>query len=460
VIEAVRFTKEMMMSERFDLIVLGAGSGGLSVAQRGARLGARVALFDADALGGTCANRGCVPKKAMWYAAQIADMHRLAGDIGFETTPIHLDWARFRDLRDRYIAGIRQRCATRLGTAGIRVIPETARLVSTDTVVTEQGLQASASHIVIATGARPRRLDMPGFELGLLSDDIFKLDARPRRIAIVGGGYVAVEFACMMHSLGCEVDLLVREHVLASFDHELVETLVTQMQKRGIKVLRHTRIKAAGGRPDAVTLETADGSEYGAYDAVLWAVGRAPNSAGIGLETLGVACDEQGHVLVDAFQNTSVPGIYAVGDVTDRRALTPVAVAAGRALADRLVGGHADAKFDDSAIPSVVFAEPPLGMVGLTEQQARARYGDAVSVRSGRYTPLLMMVAGRSEQSVVKLICVGDDRKVVGIHVLGPGSDELLQGFAVALQKGLYWRDLKTAIAIHPTAAEELLLLH
>ena len=448
------------MSERFDLIVLGAGSGGLSAAQHAARLGARVALFDADALGGTCVNRGCVPKKAMWYAAQIADMHRLAFDIGFETTPIHLDWARFRDLRDRYIAGIRQRYAMRLDTAGIRVIADTARLVSADTVITGQGLQASAPHIVVATGARPRHLDIPGFELGLLSDDIFALDARPRHIAIVGGGYVAIEFACMMHSLGCEVDVLVREQVLAGFDQELVETLVMQMQKRGIKVLRHTPLKAAHGQRDAITLETADGGEYGVYDAVLWAVGRMPCSGGIGLEGLGVACDEAGHILVDAYQNTSVPGIYAVGDVTDRRALTPVAVAAGRALVDRLVGGHADAKFDDGAIPSVVFAEPPLGMVGLTEQQAHARYGDAVNVHTGRYTPLLMMVAGRSEQSVVKLVCVGDDRKVVGIHVLGPGSDELLQGFAVALQKGLYWRDLKAAIAIHPTAAEELLLLH
>jgi glutathione reductase (NADPH) len=449
----------MMMSERFDLIVLGAGSGGLTVAQRGAKLGARVALFDADALGGTCVNRGCVPKKAMWYAAQIADMHRLAADIGFETTPMQLDWARFRQLRDRYIAGIRQRYTTRLDTVGIRVVPETARLVSNDTVVTERGLQASASHIVIATGAHPRRVDIPGFELGMLSDDIFTLEAAPRHIAIVGGGYVAVEFACLMHGLGCEVDLLVREHLLAGFDHELVETLTAQMQARGIRILRDTQIQKARGTPGAITLQTTDGNEPGIYDALLWAIGRAPSSGGIGLEHLGVACDEGGHVLVDAFQNTSVPGVYAVGDVTDRKALTPVAVAAGRALAERLFGGDADSRFDDSAIPSVVFAEPPLGMVGLTEQQARARHGDAVSVHSGRYTPLLLMVAGRSEQSVVKLVCVGEDRKVVGIHVLGPGSDELLQGFAVALQNGLYWRDLKAAIAIHPTAAEELLLL-
>lgn len=447
------------MSERFDLIVLGAGSGGLSAAQRAAKLGARVAMFDPDALGGTCVNRGCVPKKTMWFAAQIADMHRLAADIGFETTPMRLDWARFRTLRDQYIAGIRQRYAARLETAGIRVVPEAARLISPDTVVTEKGLQASAPHVVIATGARPRRLDMPGFELGMVSDGIFELDAPPRHIAIVGGGYVAVEFAGVMRGLGCEVDLLVRDQLLAGFDSELVDALARYMQEHGIRIVRNTRISAARGTPGAITLDAEDGTGYGAYDALLWAIGRVPNSDGIGLQALGVACDEQGHVWVDAFQNTSVPGIYAIGDVTDRRALTPVAVAAGHALADRLVGGQPDASFDGSVIPSVVFAEPPMGMVGLTEQQARARYGAAVSVHSGHYTPLLLMVAGRSEQSVVKMVCVGDELKVVGIHVLGRGSDELLQGFAVALQKGLYWRDLKAAISIHPTASEELLLL-
>ncbi|GGA36570.1 glutathione-disulfide reductase [Dyella nitratireducens] len=448
------------MSERFDLIVLGAGSGGLSAAQHAARLGARVALFDPDALGGTCVNRGCVPKKAMWFAAQIADMHRIGAEIGFETTSLRLDWARFRTLRDQYIAGIRHRYATRLDMADIRVMAEAARLASNDMVVTAQGTQFSAPHIVIATGARPRRLDMQGFELGMLSDQIFMLDAPPQHIAIVGGGYVAVEFACVMRSLGCQVDLLVRENLLTGFDLELVEALAVQMQSHGIRIVRNTQIKAARGQPGEVTLEATGGVEHGIYDAVLWAVGRVPNSDDLGLEQLGVECDEAGHVLVDAFQNTSVPGIYAVGDVTDRRALTPVAVAAGRALAERLIGGHADAKFDDSVIPSVVFSEPPLGSVGLTEQQARARYGDAVNVHTGRYTPLLWMVAGRSEQNVVKLLSVGEERKVVGIHVLGPGSDELLQGFAVAMQKGLTWQDLKSTIAIHPTAAEELLLLH
>jgi glutathione reductase (NADPH) len=448
------------MSERFDLIVLGAGSGGLSAAQRASRLGARVALFDPDALGGTCVNHGCVPKKAMWFAAQVADMHRLGMEIGFESTPLRLDWARFRTLRDQYIAGIRHRYAVRLDMAGIHVLNEAARLVSADTVTTAKGLQVSAPHILIATGARPRKLDIPGFELGMLSDQVFALDAPPQHIAIVGGGYVAVEFACVMRSLGCRVDLLVRENLLTGFDRELVEALAVQMQAHGIRIVRNTHITAARGQPGMVTLEASDGGAYGVYDAVLWAVGRVPNSGGLGLETLGVECDEWGRILVDAHYNTGVPGIHAVGDVTDRRALTPVAVAAGRVLVERLFGQGEGAAFDESAIPSVIFSEPPMGAVGLTELQARARYGDAVNVHTGRYTPLFWMVAGRSEQSVVKLVTVGAERKVVGIHVLGPGSDELLQGFSIAMQKGLYWRDLKDAITIHPTAAEELLLLH
>jgi glutathione reductase (NADPH) len=448
------------MSERFDLIVLGAGSGGLTVAQRAAKLGARVAMFDPDALGGTCVNRGCVPKKAMWYAAQMATMHRLAVEFGFDATPMRLDWAHFRKQRDHYIAGIRHRYEKRLEAADIHVVTEAARLTSADSVETTSGLRASATHIVIATGTHPRRLDLQGFELGMLSDDIFTLEAAPQHIAVIGGGYVAVEFACVLRALGCKVDLFIRESMLNNFDAELVAVLAEQMQAHGIRIVRHAQVIAAEGKTGAITLKTDNSASHGVYDALLWAVGRVPNSAEMGLEALGVACDEEGHILVDAFQNTSVSGIYAVGDVTDRWALTPVAVAAGRALADRLIGGDDHARFDDSAIPSVVFSEPPLGMVGLTEQHARARCGDDISVHSGRYTPLMYMVAGRFEQSVVKIVCAGADRKVVGIHVLGPGSDELLQGFAVAMQKGLYWHDLKAAIAIHPTAAEELLLLH
>lgn len=447
------------MSERFDLIVLGAGSGGLTVAQRAARLGARVAMYEPGTMGGTCVNRGCVPKKAMWFAAQWAQAQRLAADIGFAVTPAPLDWARFRRQRDDYIAGIRGRYAQRLDGAGIRVIPEAARFTAADSVVGTGGTACSAPQIVIATGARPRRLDLPGFGLGMVSDDIFGLEAPPRHIAIVGGGYVAVEFAGVMHALGCAVDLLVHQHLLAGFDQELVEALAAQMQARGISVLRGVDVAAAQGEPGTIRLQESGGAVHGPYDALLWAVGRTPNSDRLGLEAIGVACDERGHVWVDPFQNTSVSGITAIGDVTGRKALTPVAVAAGHALAERLAGGHAEARFDYEAIPSVVFAEPPLGMVGLTEREARALHGDAVRVRSGHYTPLQLMVAGHEGQSMVKLVCVGDEERVVGIHALGPGTDELLQGFAVALRQGLRWRDLRSAVAIHPTAAEELVLL-
>lgn len=448
------------MNHRFDLIVLGAGSAGLTVARRSAKLGARVALFDPDALGGTCVNRGCVPKKAMWFAAQWAQAQRLAADVGFAVTPAPLDWARFRRQRDDYIAGIRRRYAQRLNAEGVTVVSSAACFAAADMVADAGGTHYHAPQIVIATGARPRRLDIPGFELGMLSDDIFMLEAAPRHLAVVGGGYVATEFACVMHALGCQVDLLVRGGLLSGFDDALVEALAAQMQARGIRIVRDVEVVVAQGAPGEIRLHDADGAGHGPYDALLWAVGRTPNTGGLGLDAAGVALDAAGHVLVDAFQNTRVPGITAIGDVTGRHALTPVAVAAGHALAQRLFGDEPQVHFDYQAIPSVVFAEPPLGGVGLTEREARERHGDAVRIHAGSYTPLQFMVAGRHEQSMVKLVCTGEDERVLGIHALGPGTEELLQGFAVALRMGLRRGDLKSSVAIHPTAAEEVVLLH
>lgn len=448
------------MTERFDLIVLGAGSAGLSIAQRASGLGAKVALFDPDALGGTCVNRGCVPKKAMWFAAQWAQAHRLGAEIGFAAVSPTLDWHRFRRQRDGYIAGIRQRYAQRLEAQGVRLLPAAARLVAADRVEDDTGRRHGAPQIVIATGARPRRLDIPGFDLGMVSDDIFALDAPPGRTAVVGGGYVAIEFACVLHALGCEVDLLMRGQPLAGFDEELVHRLLAQMRARGIGIVHDLAVAAVEGGPGSIRLRDTTGRQHGRYDALLWAVGRTPNTRELGLDGVGVTCDEEGHVQVDALQNTSVPGISAIGDVTGRHMLTPAAVATGAALARRLFGGEPEARFDDGLVPSVLFAEPPLGGMGLTEREARARHGDAVRVEAGRYIPLQLRVAGRGEQSMVKLVCVGEDQRVLGIHALGPGTDELLQGFAVAMRMGLRRRDLENTLAIHPTAAEELVLLH
>lgn len=442
-----------------DLIVLGAGSGGLATAFRAAHHGARVALLDPAVPGGTCVHRGCVPKKALWYAAQLARGQTLAGEYGFPATSGALDWEHFRQLRQRYIDGIAQRYMQRLESSGIQYVAQAGRFVDASTVEDAAGGQWRAPHVLIATGARPRRLDLPGFELGLVSDDMFGLHALPKRMAVVGGGYVAVEFAGLLRAFGCEVRLLARGRLLESFDAELVDALAERMQGDGIGLIQPVRVRAVHGHADGLMLEGDDLSTGGPCDGVLWAIGRVPNTERLDLDVPGIALDPQGHVPVDDWQNTSVDGIYALGDVTGRKALTPVAVAAGRRLADRLFGDDPQARLDYENIPSVVFAEPPMGTVGLTEAEAREAHGDRVKVYRSRFTPMQLALVGRRESSIMKLVCMGADERVVGVHVLGAGADEMLQGFAVALKMGARKRDLDATVAIHPTSAEELVLM-
>lgn len=447
------------MADSFDLIVLGGGSGGLAAAFRAARHGARVAMLEPGALGGTCVNVGCVPKKALWYAAQLAQEQQLARDYGFATNPGPFDWEHFRQLRQSYIDGIRQRYAVRLAEAGIQVFAETGRFVSPDTVATSCGDELRATQILIATGGRPRRLDLPGFDLGLVSDDIFALHQLPRRIAVIGGGYIAIEFAGLLRALGSEVTLHVRHRMLTDFDAELVDALGERMREQGITMTGQVQVSGLHREGEDLVIDDEVNGPCGPYDAVLWAVGRVPNSDRLDLDAAGVHVDEDGHVVTDAWQTTNVPGISAVGDVTDRPQLTPVAVAAGRRLADRLFGREPDSRLDYENIPTVVFAEPPLAMVGMTEAQAREFHGDQVRVYRSRFTPLQLAVAGRVFPSLMKILCVGEDERVVGIHVLGPGADEMLQGFAVAMKLGLRKRDLDATVAIHPSSAEELVLM-
>lgn len=447
------------MTASHDLIVLGAGSAGLATAFRAAQHGAKVALLEPDALGGTCVHRGCVPKKALWFAAQVAQAQQLALEFGFATQPGPLDWERFRRLRQRYVDAIDQRYAQRLQKAGVQLLRRAGRFVATDVIELTDGSRLQAAQIVIATGARPRRLALPGFELGIVSDDMFALHALPRRIAIVGGGYVAVEFAGLLRALGSEVDVLAHERLLESFDEEMVQALTQQMEAQGVRLSLQSAVRAVYRTSGGIMLDDVSAGARGPFDALLWAVGRVPNTEALALDVAGVHVDDRGHVRTDARQDTSVAGIHAVGDVTAHKALTPVAVAAGRRLADRLFGGQPDALLDYANIPSVVFAEPPLGMVGLTEAQAREQYGDGVTSHCTRFTPMQWALAGRKEQSVMKLVCAGAEERVVGIHALGPGVDEMLQGFAVALKLGLHKRDLDATVAIHPTSAEELVLM-
>lgn len=440
----------------FDYIVIGAGSGGLASAFRAARYGARVALVEPGALGGTCVNLGCVPKKAMWYASELAHDMARACDYGFEILPGPLDWNHFIDRRRGYIQRIHASYRERIEAAGMTLVPSRGRLLDAGHVGTDtQTLKAP--HILIATGARPRRLDTPGFGLGMVSDDFFDLRACPDSVAVIGGGYIACEMACMLHALGARVDLYARSGLLSQFDEELGEALTQALSAQGVGVHLHAPVPALHKDGHGVRLEGVEPGQCEVYTRALWALGRIPNSEG--MHHPGLELDEEGHVRVDAKQDTRLPGVHAVGDVTGRAALTPVAIAAGRQLSERLFGGKPDACLDYSMIPSVVFTHPPVATVGLSEIQARKQHGDLVRVYRSRFTPMASALTTHPQKALMKMVCAGPEQRVVGLHVLGPGCDEMLQGFAVAMKMGARKADFDATVAIHPTSAEELVLL-
>ena len=452
------------MSDAFDLIVIGGGSGGLAGAFRAASHGARVALLEPGALGGTCVNVGCVPKKAMWLAAELAQKIDLARQLGFDLpdTPPALDWREFIADRQRYIENIHASYRKRLDAAGIVLLPQRGRLVGPDAVECADGVRLRAAQILLATGGHPVRPAIPGAEHGIDSDGFFALCDAPERVAIVGAGYIAVELAGVLQALGSRVDLFVRgPRLLASFDADLAAQLVEDYRQHGIHTHFDYALRAIEkDRDGRVRLRDAANVATDLYDTLILATGRIPNTAGLGLDVAGVACDARGFVVVDAQQRTSVAGIHAVGDITPQPALTPVAIAAARRLMDRLFGGQPDAAVDLADVATVLFSHPPIGKVGLNEAEARARFGDGdVHVYRTSFRPMLHALADSPQRSLFKLVCVGEDRRVVGLHLLGEGVDEMLQGFAVALKRGITLQDLHDTVAIHPTSAEEIVLL-
>lgn len=449
------------MAHDCDLAVIGGGSGGLALAQRAAGHGARVVLYEPGRLGGTCVHLGCVPKKAMWLAAQAADQLPLAAALGFRVDAGGLDWPAFLARRRAYVERAESGYARRLAELGVTVVAERARLLPGRRVVSASGAR-SAAHLAIATGGRPRRLAVPGFDLGHVSDEVFALERPPRRVVVVGGGYVAVEMASLLAGLGSEVELLVRgARLLDGFDEGIGEALATAMRARGVVVSTGVEVTAVELAADGTrSLACAGGGGRAGVDWLLWAVGRVPNSEDLGLAEIGLATTASGHIAVDARQQTGVDGVYALGDVGDQPALTPVAVAAGRRLADRLFGGMPEACFDPAQVPTVVFALPPVASCGLSEAQARERHGDAaVSIHATRFRPMREALAGRDEPVWIKLVCVGPEQRVVGLHLVGPGVDEILQGFAVAMRLGATRADFNATVAIHPGSAEEVVLL-
>ncbi|HEX7381140.1 MAG TPA: glutathione-disulfide reductase [Nevskiaceae bacterium] len=450
------------MTDDFDLVVLGGGSGGIAAARRGASYGARVALVECARLGGTCVNVGCVPKKVMWHASQIADMLHDAPGYGFpaalaDATQRH-DWAALRTRRERYIERLNGIYAANLDKDGVELVRAHGALAGPRDILAG-GRRLRAARTLVATGGRPASLPVPGAELAIDSNGFFALDACPRRVAIVGAGYIAVELAGVLRGLGAEVDVLVRgDRLLRHFDAMVSEALLAACTDSGIRVHFHARVKAIAKGAGALDATLDDGTTL-AVDCVLLATGRVPRTADCGLEAAGVALGAKGHVVVDAWQETNVAGIAAVGDVTPAPELTPVAIAAGRRWADRVFGGMQDRRLDYENIPSVVFTHPPIGTVGLTEDAARARFGAGVKAYTSRFRALYYGVLEHKRESRVKLVCAGPEERVVGVHVVGTGADELLQGFAVAVRMGATKRDFDDTVAIHPTSAEELVTL-
>jgi glutathione reductase (NADPH) len=446
-------------TQAFDLISIGGGSGGLACAQRAAEYGAKAAVIESHRLGGTCVNVGCVPKKVMWNAASVALSLADAGDYGFDVDVHDNDWAVLKEKRDAYITRLNGIYARNLSAKGVTLVRGSARFVDSHTVEVG-GIRMTAPHSVVATGGMPIVPDLPGAALGITSDGFFALERRPQRVAIVGSGYVACELAGAFHELGSQVELFIRkDHVLTHFDAMLGKSLMREMRAEGMTVHEHVVPAAIHEQSSAKTLVAADGREFAGFDAVLWAIGRGANVAGLDLRSAGVRQGGDDFIMTDEFQNTNISGIHAIGDVTGRAALTPVAIAAGRRLSDRLFNGEKDRRLDYNSIATVVFTHPPIGTVGLTESEARAKYGDAVKAYVADFTPMYHALTTRKTHTDMKLVCVGPEQKIVGCHVIGTGADEMMQGFAVAIRMGATKRDFDDTVAIHPTSAEELVTM-
>lgn len=445
----------------FDYICIGAGSGGIASANRAAKYGKKVAIIEAGDIGGTCVNVGCVPKKAMWYGAQVAEaIHRYSPDYGFDVTINSFDWKKLVASRDAYIDRIHGSYGRVFENNNITLIKGFGKFIDSNTVEVD-GKQYTADHVLIATGGHPHIDNVPGANYGIDSDGFFALQEQPKRVVVAGAGYIAVELAGVMHSLGSETHLLVRKNApLRDFDPMLSETLTEIIKEEGPTLHTHHVIKEVEKHPDGSLCVVMTSGERIETDCLIWAIGRRPSNSNIGLEKIGVELDEKGYIKVDKYQNTNVDNVYAVGDCIGKVELTPVAVKAGRLLSERLFNGQDDAHMDYDLIPTVVFSHPPIGTMGLTEPQAIAEYGeDNIKVYNSSFAAMYTAVTSHRQMTKMKLICAGKEQKVVGIHGIGFAMDEILQGFAVAMKMGATKADFDACVAIHPTSGEEYVTL-
>ena len=449
------------MVKEYDYIVIGGGSGGIASANRAAMHGAKVILFEGKEVGGTCVNVGCVPKKVMWYGAQVAEtLHRYAGEYGFDVTINKFDFATLKANRQAYIDRIHGSYERGFDSNGVERVYEYARFVEPHTVEVA-GERYTAPHILIATGGHALYPNIPGSEYGITSDGFFELDEVPKRTAVIGAGYIAVEVAGVLNALGSDTHLFVRkDRPLRTFDKDIVDVLVDEMAKSGPTLHTHANATEVVKNADDSLTISFDNGETITVDCLIWAIGRAANTSGFGLEKTGVKLTEKGTIYSDEFENTSVPGIYALGDVTGKLDLTPVAVKAGRQLSERLFNNKADAKLDYTDVATVVFSHPVIGSVGLTEEKAVAKYGaENIKVYKSSFTPMYTALGDNRQPSTMKLVTLGEDEKIIGLHGIGYGVDEMIQGFSVAIKMGATKADFDNTVAIHPTGSEEFVTM-
>ena len=440
----------------FDMITIGAGSGGVASSRRAGSYGARVAICEELRVGGTCVLRGCVPKKLLVYGSQFAEAFTDAAGFGWTVVPPSFDWPALIEAKDKEIGRLSQIYISMLKNSRVEIIDGHASLVDPH-IVEVAGRSYTAENILIATGSWPEVPDIPGIEQVISSNEALDLEALPRRIVIVGGGYIAVEFAGIFSGFGSEViELIRRPELLYGFDDDIRMALGEEMRGRGVDIRGRTQVaridKVAGGY---IVTTTAGGKIE--TDLLMYATGRAPNTKGMGLGEIGVGINEAGAVIVDEWQRSSIPNIYAIGDVTDRINLTPVAIAEGRAIAETLFNDN-PTKMDHANVPSAVFSQPPIGAVGLTEERARAEYGE-VDVYMARFKPMKNTLSGREERTLMKLVVDARSDRVLGCHMLGPDAPEIIQGLAVAVKCGATKRQFDQTVGIHPSAAEEFVTM-
>ena len=445
----------------YDIIAIGGGSGGSATMNRAAMHGAKAAVIEGNIIGGTCVNIGCVPKKVMWYGAQVSEtLKNYAADYGYTIGETSFDFKTLRKNREAYIERSRQAFSNNFNRNGVDYIEGYARFVDKNTVEVN-GEHIRAKHIVIATGSYAFIPNVPGSELAGTSDDVFAWEELPESVSIIGAGYIAVELAGVLHALGVKTDLFVRKGgPLRGFDQGIVEVLVEEMKKNGQPLHTHKVPQKLEKLDNGdIQIHFEDGTTH-TSQKVIWAVGRKANVQQLNLEAAGVELTERGFIQVDEYQNTTTPGIYALGDVSGEKELTPVAIKAGRTLAERLFNGKTDEKMDYELIPTVVFSHPAIGSIGLTQEQAEAKYGtENIKVYQSTFAGMYSAITVHRQMTKLKLITLGEEEKVIGLHGIGEGIDEMIQGFAVAVKMGATKADFDATVAIHPTASEEFVTM-